>query len=136
MSDRFFCDSNIFLYAFSKNKEDIDKKKIASDIVNQRAVISTQVINEVSNNMLKKLNFDNTMIEKFTLNCFERYEIVNFSKPLYQKACKLRDNYNFSYYDSLIVSAALIWDCTTLYSEDMQNGLKVEQLIIINPFEN
>jgi predicted nucleic acid-binding protein len=135
MNDKFFCDSNIFLYAFSKNEDDSNKKEIASQIVNQHATISTQVINEVSNNMLKKLQFDNTMIEKFTLNCYKRYEIVNFSKPLYQKACYLRDNYHFSYYDSLIVSAALIWDCKILYSEDMHHNLQIEQLTIINPFK-
>lgn len=43
--------------------------------------------------------------------------------------------YRFSYWDSLIVSSALTEGATLIYSEDMQNGLKVEnQLRIINPF--
>ncbi|MCL4321745.1 MAG: hypothetical protein M0016_01895 [Deltaproteobacteria bacterium] len=56
MKDNIFLDSNIFLYGFS----DIDFKKheIAKDILlTDDFAVSTQVINEVSNNMLKKLGF-------------------------------------------------------------------------------
>jgi predicted nucleic acid-binding protein len=51
-------------------------------------------------------------------------------------ACDIRDSYNISYYDSLIVSTALNAKCTVLYSEDMQHGLKIDDLVILNPFEN
>jgi len=58
MRDRFFCDSNIMLYAIGN--QDVSKKDIASKIVlDNNCVISVQVINEVSNIMLKKLNFSN-----------------------------------------------------------------------------
>ena len=51
------------------------------------------------------------------------------------KAFELLQKYNFSYYDSLIVSSALENDCKILYSEDMQDGLLVEnKLKIKNPF--
>jgi predicted nucleic acid-binding protein len=50
-------------------------------------------------------------------------------------ASRLRDSYSFSYWDSLIVAAALDAGCTTLFSEDMQHGQKIESgLTIINPF--
>ena len=42
--------------------------------------------------------------------------------------------YSLSYWDSMIVAAALEASCTVLYSEDMQNGLLVDQrLRIMNP---
>jgi predicted nucleic acid-binding protein len=51
------------------------------------------------------------------------------------RASRLRSQQAFSYWDSLIVSAALEAGCTLLYSEDMQHGQLVEgQLRIINPF--
>ena len=53
MKDKIFCDSNIFLYAFSE--QDLIKKNIASDILTSKCTISTQVINEVSNNMIISL---------------------------------------------------------------------------------
>jgi predicted nucleic acid-binding protein len=41
----------------------------------------------------------------------------------------IAERYGFSFYDSLIVSAALLADCPTLYSEDMQHGQKIENRI-------
>ncbi len=81
MKGKVFCDSNIFLYAFSKQDE--EKKKIASDIVISNCTISTQVINEVSNNMIKKLKVNNLKINNFTISCYDRYEIIDFSKDIF-----------------------------------------------------
>lgn len=54
---------------------------------------------------------------------------------MFTKAAKLREKHLFSYYDSLIVSSALLGECNILYSEDMQHNLKVEKtLTIVNPF--
>ena len=133
MKDNYFLDSNIFLYAFST--KDLKKQEIASSIVNQSAIISTQVINEVSNNMLKKLHLSNSDIEEFIMDCYEQYSVINFTRNMFIKAAKLREKYLFSYYDSWIVSSALLGECSILYSEDMQHNLKVEAtLTIINPF--
>ena len=47
----------------------------------------------------------------------------------------LAERYGFSIYDAMIVASALVAGCTTLWSEDMQDGLLVEgQLRIVNPF--
>ena len=142
MNDSVFVDSNIFLYAFSKidgnskNKE-LEKQVIASNIILENINISTQVINEVSNNMLRKLKFSNAEVREFVESCYGRYEIVNFSEELFIVASEVREKYNISYYDSLIVSAGLKVNATVLYSEDMHNGLVINGcLTIINPFEN
>ncbi len=134
MSDNsIFVDSNIFLYAFSDR--DNRKQTLAAKILLGNASISTQVINEVSNNMLKKMNFTNNEIKDFVTSCYGRYSIVNLSEELFVLGCELREKYYFSYYDSLIVSAALVANATTLYSEDMQHQMKInDTLTIINPF--
>lgn len=55
-------------------------------------------------------------------------------KTTLTKASELREKYSLSYWDSLIVASALTADCEILYSEDMQDGLRVEQrLDIVNP---
>ena len=142
MNDSVFVDSNIFLYAFSKVDDkskikELEKHSIASKIILENISISTQVINEVSNNMLRKLKFSNTEVREFVESCYGRYKIVNFSKGLFLIASEVREKYNISYYDSLIVSAGLKANATILYSEDMHNGLVVNDcLTIINPFEN
>jgi len=142
MSDNVFVDSNIFLYAFTEiddksKKEEIEKHTIASEIILKDINISTQVINEVSSNMLRKLKFSNTEVREFIESCYGRYNIINFSEELFLMAIEVRKKYKISYYDSLIVSAGLKANATTLYSEDMHNGLVVNGcLTIINPFEN
>jgi len=140
MNDSVFVDSNIFLYAFTEideksEKEEIEKHKIASDIILNNINISTQVINEVSSNMIRKLKFSNSEVREFVESCYGRYNIINFSEELFVMASEVRENYNISYYDSMIVSAGLKANATVLYSEDMQHNLVInDSLTIINPF--
>ena len=91
MRDRVFIDSNIFLYAF--NDSDLQKHKIATSVImssSYDSVISVQVINEVSNNMLKKLNFSNNEVKEFVLDSFKRYKVQNFTKEIFANACDIR----------------------------------------------
>ena len=47
----------------------------------------------------------------------------------------IAERFGFSLYDSMIVSSALQFGCTILYSEDMQHGQEIDgQLVITNPF--
>jgi predicted nucleic acid-binding protein len=48
---------------------------------------------------------------------------------------RISDRYGFSYWDSLIVAAALDAGCAVLYTEDLQNGQTIDSALrIINPF--
>jgi predicted nucleic acid-binding protein len=61
--------------------------------------------------------------------------IQNVTYATLQRAKKLIDRYDFQLFDSIIVASALEAGCGILYSEDLHNGLVVEnQLKIINPF--
>ncbi len=59
---------------------------------------------------------------------------VQSSQALVNAALDLHSRYQFSWYDSLIVAAALQANCRTLYSEDLQHGLRIGDLTIQNPF--
>jgi predicted nucleic acid-binding protein len=61
---------------------------------------------------------------------------VQPSAGLYTHALEVKERYRFSFYDSLIIAAALEAGCNTLYSEDLQHNQKVEWLTIINPFND
>jgi predicted nucleic acid-binding protein len=56
------------------------------------------------------------------------------STALYIRAVEVRTRYRYSFYDSLIIAAALEAGCTRLYSEDLQHGQRIERLTIVNPF--
>ena len=133
MKDNIFIDSNIFLYAF--DKRDSYKQNIAKNIVLNNYIISTQVINEVSNNLLKKFKMSNMQVSLFVESCYYRYNIINFNKKIFEIGCDIRDNYKLSYFDSLIIATALYAKCNIVYSEDMHNNQKIENLKIINPFK-
>ena len=137
MRDKIFVDSNIILYSYSKTE--LDKNKIANALIFSfdEILVSTQVINEVTNILFKKFKLDTVDIENVLLEIDNNFKIVNFSLTTQIKAIKIKEKYKLQYYDSLILATALENNCTILYSEDMQHGQIIEnQLKIINPFEN
>lgn len=134
MNVKVFIDSNVFLYTFT-DKEPLKQNIAKTLVLAGRHTISVQVVNEVSNNLLKKLGLVNADVQDFVDDCYNRYQIENLSQAVFGKAASLRERYRFSYYDSIIVSSALLSDCQVLYSEDMQHNLLVDnQLTILDPF--
>ena len=61
---------------------------------------------------------------------------VQSSIRLYQASLDIQARYRFSFYDSLIVAAALEAGCHTLYSEDLKHGQQIGELTITNPFKS
>jgi len=134
-----FIDSNLWLYAFieTPKKKDKRKREIAKRTVQEDdIVISTQVINETCVNLLRKTDLTEGKIQTLILSFYSKYTIAEIDKSILLTASRLREKYDFSFWDSLIVSTALNSDCGIIYSEDMQDGLKVEgKLRIVNPFK-
>ncbi|RME48934.1 MAG: PIN domain-containing protein [Caldilineae bacterium] len=133
---RCFVDTNIWLYAFIEtgNKR---KRTIAKSIIQKSdVVVSTQVVNEVCVNMIKKAALPETAIQSLINAFYYKYTVESLDKTTLLKASELRSRHSLSYWDSLIVANALNADCAILYSEDMQNGLQIAQrLKIANPFQ-
>ncbi|MDF5729184.1 MAG: PIN domain-containing protein [Rhizonema sp. PD38] len=138
-SQSSFIDSNIWLYRFIINPRDtnaIPKQQIATTVTNsQNILISTQVVNEVCSNLIRKAGFNNAqikiLVEELALYC----EILPVSIETLKSAVKLRDQYSLSFWDSLIVASAVLGGASILYLEDMQDGLIVENTLqIVNPF--
>jgi len=145
MSDRVFVDTNIFLYALTEPKEknrkrDLPKRIKALELLTKLyneddIVVSVQVLNELHFNMVRKFNIDDDIVFK-TLqeNIFAIASVKSLTAQIYTKAFQVREKYNVSYWDSLVVASALESNCTKLYSEDMQDGLVVDGVVnIINP---
>jgi len=131
-----FVDSNIWLYALLPH-QDVKKTSSARTLIKTRQseiCVSSQVIIEVAANLLRKGNFLESQITKFIEDTYQKYKVVIITEPILLNASELRTKYSLSYFDSMIVSAALESKSSILYSEDMHNGLIVEgKLTIINP---
>jgi predicted nucleic acid-binding protein len=133
MSDKRFVDSNIWLYAFMDSTS--DKRSRALHLIEGEGItLSTQVINEVCVNLLRKGGYSEPEIQQTIGNFQARYPILNLTANIIYQASVLRNSYSFSYWDSLIIATAVDANCSIVYSEDMQNGLRIVDLIIINPF--
>jgi len=131
---RTFIDTNILVYAFTSD-EPLKKRDALYFLDNCLPVISTQVTREFSNVILKKTNFDSQYVKDVINEITSVAEVVSEEIPLIIEALDLRTRYSYSFYDCLILAAALSSNCKVLLSEDMQNGQIIDDsLLISNPF--
>lgn len=136
MPARAFVDTNIWLYSLIQSNGD-DRHQQAADLLNKLAcpVINSQVIREICSNLKKKTHMPEAQLRVLIHGWYQGCKVINSNAAQHLQASQLRDNYSLSYWDSLIVAAALDAGCTTLFSEDMQHGQKLQGfLTIINPF--
>ena len=134
-----FVDTNIWLYAFIEADDETDdtiKSAIARALIQRsEPVVSTQVINEVCINLLRRANFSEEQIGRLIEAFYEKYQVIELTRSVLLLASQLRQRYSLSFWNSTIVAAALSAGVPVLYSEDMQHELTIEQkLQIRNPF--
>lgn len=133
-----FIDSNIWIYAATQSQDNPPdpRHKTARQLITQiQPCLSVQVINEVTINLLRKFSFSEAKIRSLVRSFYKNYTVFPLDADTFLQASTMREAYQLSFWDSLIVSSALQHQCDLLYSEDMQNGLVIEnQLQIHNPF--
>jgi len=126
-----FADTNVVLYLL----DDGPKADRAEDILGQGPRISVQVLNEAMVNCRRKAGLSWEETGAFLAEVQFLCPVEDLSVQTHLVGRALAEKYQLSVYDAMIVSAALIAGCTTLWSEDMHDGLLVEdQLRILNPF--
>ena len=134
-----FVDTNILLYA-----EDRDAKRkhdVASDLVlklwdARDGVVSIQVLQEFYVNATRKLK--KPLAAAKALEIVEEYltwTVVENSGALLTSAIKLQAKAQLSFWDAMVVQAAIDAGCECLYSEDFGHGRRFGSLSIVNPFE-
>ena len=97
--------------------------------------ISTQVINEFQNVCRVKLGIDVVTRHRLAMEIMAGCDVVNVNTAVVEKAMAIEARYGLNYWDCLILAAALLAGCETLYSEDMQDDQVFEgQLKVVNPF--
>jgi predicted nucleic acid-binding protein len=139
MNDRFFLDTNILVYAWSKSmpsKQVIATRLVEEAIDSGTGVISFQVVQEFFNVAFRRFApvMSSVEAEQVLALTFRPLLAMHSSYSLYAKALELIRRYSLSWYDSLIVSAALESACHILYTEDIQHGQKFQGLRVVNPF--
>lgn len=139
MKDKFFIDTNIFIYSFDAT--DSEKQSMARDLISDalfklNGCISYQVIQEFLNVATRKFSIplSRADCQKYLLSVLDPLCEVFPSTDLFQSALEIFEGWHYSFYDSLIISAALQADCNYLCTEDLQHGQIIQGLTIKNPF--
>jgi predicted nucleic acid-binding protein len=139
MSDRFFLDTNIFVYSFDQSAPVKARKAIQlirEALTTQKGMISYQVVQEFFNVALRRFSqpLQAADAEQYLRTVFHPLLGVHSSPVLYAEALHLHAQSGLSWFDSLIVASAIQTHCDLLYTEDLQHGQRFGNLQVINPF--
>jgi len=128
-----FFDTNIVVYAQERG----EKGNIARALLAEGGYLSVQVLNEFASVSSRKQGRTWPEIEDAVSDILALVRPpLSITIDLNRQARRLASEIGFSFYEALIVAAAIKAGCQTLYSEDMQHGRTVGSVTITNPFRN
>ena len=135
---KFFFDTNVLAYLFDADSP--DKRKKARSLFQKHVeagdiLLSTQVLQEfyvvVSRKLARPLD---AAVAAEAVSSFMELPLVQIDSELIVSAIHRSRNNQLSFWNALIVQAAIEGHASTLYSEDMQHGQMQDSLRVINPF--
>lgn len=127
-----FLDTNVLLYLLSADGLKADK---AEAVFAAGAVISVQVLNEFAAVATRKLQLSLAEVRDVLATIRAVCKVLPLDEATHDKGLELALRHGFSIYDAMIVAAALLGGCNTLFSEDMQHRQRIDgTLTIRNPF--
>ena len=137
MSDRFFVDTNILMYAHDTaagEKHERAKAVLEQLWRDRTGVVSTQVLQELSVNLRKKVRrpLDAKATRDIVADYLTWHVVVNNGESILE-AIDLEARYQISFWDALVVHAAQASGADILYSEDLSSGQKYGSVRIVNP---
>jgi predicted nucleic acid-binding protein len=132
MNDKVFFDTNVLVYVLGED----ERTASAEALIAIGGVVSVQVLNELTAVARRKLGMTWNEIEEalaaIRVLCPSP---VPLTIETHEAGLRIAAEYQFHIYDALIAAAALESECTTLYSEDLQDGQVIDgRLTIRNPF--
>jgi predicted nucleic acid-binding protein len=140
MRAKYFIDTNIFVYSFDDRQP--EKKERAMALIQEAlktgtGMISTQVIQEFLNVATQKFAVPMKIEDAKAYLRFVMNPICQIypDLSLYESCLELQAETKYSFYDALILVAAVQGGCNILYSEDLQDGQEVRGVKIVNPYQ-
>jgi predicted nucleic acid-binding protein len=130
VADAFF-DTNVLLYLLSADAPKADR---ASDLLERGGMVSVQVLNEFASVATRKLHMTIAEMRDILATVRQLCEVSALDLATHDRALDIAEQHHLSIFDALIVASALDAGCTTLWSEDLPHGHRIEGLTIRNPF--
>jgi predicted nucleic acid-binding protein len=130
---RAFLDTSVLIYAYSAGDP---RLFVARRLIVSGGTISVQSLNEFVSIAVRKLKMPWPDVHR-AVTILHRFckPVASLDVNLHLLGLRIAEERQLSLYDSMIIAAALIAGCDTLYSEDMQHGLVIDEILTItNPF--
>jgi predicted nucleic acid-binding protein len=132
-----FVDTNVLLYAISAAPSEADKADRARTLLRQRDLaLSVQVLQEFYAQATRPTAPTRLGHDEATafLGPLRRYPIQPGTLELFEAALAIRARRQISYWDAAIVAAAKLLGCDELLTEDLQDGLDIDGVLVVDPF--
>ncbi len=127
-----FFDTNVLAYIASGDAAKADRAEAA---IAGGGTVSVQVLNELANVARRKMQMSWSETRTLLGTLRNLLTVHPLTLEIHDTGLRLAERYGFSTYDAMIAASALQAGCDTLWSEDMQHGMTIEECLrIVNPF--
>ena len=127
-----FLDTNVLLYLLSA---DSGKADVAEALLRKGGIISVQVLSEFTSVCSRKLKMSYGEIREILTTINMILDVRDLTPTIHEAALDLAERYGYSFYDSMILAAAISAGCSLVYTEDLHSGQHIQdRLLIVNPF--
>jgi predicted nucleic acid-binding protein len=138
MSARPFLDTNVLVYAVERGGPEPDKSAAALALTRSDVTLSTQVLGEfycavTSAKRSSPMAHDEAVA---WIQLWKRHDVRPLTVPHVDLALEIVERFRIGYYDGLILAAARLAGCATVYSEDLNAGQDYDGLRVENPFSS
>ncbi|HMO44698.1 MAG TPA: PIN domain-containing protein [Rubrivivax sp.] len=131
MSGDAFFDTNVPLYLLSTDSARCAR---AEDLLAEGGTISVQVLNEFAAVARRKHALPWPAIEDLLAGLKQMCRVLPLTLAMHERAIRISRRFGLHVYDSTIVASALEAGCSTLYTQDLQHGQRLEGLTVLDPF--
>ncbi len=140
MSDKYFVDTNILMYAHdtAAGEKHQRAKALVEELWTTRAgVVSTQVLQELTVNLRRKTKKPlDVKATRDIVSDYLAWQVVVNSGESILEALDLETRYQVSFWDALVIQAAHAAGAEILYSEDLSDGQRYGTVVVKNPLSN
>ena len=131
-----FVDTNVLVYAddpHDPRKQDMATTLVEAALRSQLGVVSTQVLQEYFHIASRKLRLEAKLL-RAKIEILTQLSIVQVDPPLILAAIDLHRLHQLSFWDALVLQAAVTFGCRELLTEDLQPGFTYGGVRVVNPF--
>ncbi|MGH2852786.1 MAG: PIN domain-containing protein [Solirubrobacteraceae bacterium] len=132
-----FVDTNILLYAISRDPAEQEKAAQANELLSSRDIgLSVQVLQEFYVQATRESRADRLTHEQTAalIDSFRRFPVQETTIGTVLSAMSTRQRFGISYWDAAILEAARTLGCEVVLSEDLGDGQDYAGVRVENPF--